>query len=391
MLEENFVMQSFTIKEVILHPVALPFVEPLRTSFGMEPFKAAIIIELKTEEGVTGWGEAAVAPEPGYTGETVATAYHLLKHYLAPSVLGKTITDPNQGRDLLHHVRDNKHASAGLDGAIWDAFAKVNHMRLADLFASYLPAGHASTNRANVGVSIGIQPSVEATIAIINKRLAQGYKRIKLKIERNWDVELARGIRQVLPDVMLMLDANSAYTLADAQHLKQLDEFNLIMIEQPLSHDDIYEHSKLQPQLKTPVCLDESVKSANDLRLAIQVGAIGVLNLKPPRVGGFAEALDVYRVAVENKLPLWIGGMLETGIGRAQNVAFASLPGVTLPCDISATDRYFAEDLTEPPFVLQPDSTLRVPDGYGMGIDVQYDRIEKATALWYAQNYYPIG
>jgi o-succinylbenzoate synthase len=384
-------MRSITIKEIILHPIAIPFVEPLRTSFGMEPFKAAIIIEMITEEGITGWGESAVAPEPGYTGETVGTAYHLLKHYLSPGLIGKTITDPFQARDLLHHVRDNKHARAGVEGAIWDAFAKINNLRLADLFASYLPADHASTNRAVVGVSIGIQPSVEATVAIIQKRVDQGYKRIKLKIAQGWDIELARGVRKAFPDLMLMLDANSAYTLKDAEHLKQLDEFNLLMIEQPLSHDDIYEHSKLQPQLKTRVCLDESVKSANDLRLAIQVGAIGILNLKPARVGGFAESLDIYKVAVEHKLPLWIGGMLETGIGRAQNVAFASLPGVTLPCDISATDRYFKEDITEPPFVLNPDSTLTVPQGIGIGLEVKRDRLEKATQMWFEQNYYPIG
>lgn len=384
-------MKPITIREINLHPVALPFVEPLRTSFGMEPFKAAIVVELITTDGIIGWGEAAVAPEPGYTGETVATAYHLLKHYLVPPLIGQTLADPMEGRDHLHHVRDNKHARAGIEGAIWDAFAKANQMRLADLFASYLPSGHASRNKANVGVSIGIQPSIEATIQIIRKRLDQGYKRIKLKIAPNWDVELARGVREAFPETMIMVDANSAYTLKDAEHLKQLDAFHLLMIEQPLAHDDIYEHSQLQPQLQTPVCLDESIKSANDLRLAIQVGAIGILNLKPARVGGFAEALDIYRVALEHSLPLWIGGMLETGIGRAQNVSFASLPGVTLPCDISATDRYFAQDITEPPFVLNADSTLDVPSGDGIGVYVQLDRLHQATELWYAQNYYPIG
>lgn len=384
-------MRPITIREIKLHPIALPFVEPLRTSFGMEPFKAAIVVEMHTDEGVIGWGEAAVAPEPGYTGETVATAYHLMTHYLAPGLIGKTLHDPLEGRDLLEHVRDNKHARAGIEGAIWDAFAKVNQMRLADLFASYLPADHASTNRAVVGVSIGIQPTIEDTIAIIRKRLDQGYKRIKLKIAPGWDVELARGVRATFPDIMLMLDANSAYSLKDADHLRQLDEFKLLMIEQPLAHDDIYEHSKLQPQLKTPICLDESIKSANDLRLAIEVGAIGILNLKPARVGGFAEALDIYKVAMEHQLPLWIGGMLETGIGRAQNVSFASLPGVTLPCDISATDRYFAEDITEPPFTLNPDSTLDVPEGYGIGVEVRDLRLAKARDLWDIQNYYPIG
>lgn len=384
-------MQAITIQAINLYPIAMPLVEPLRTSFGVEANKHAVIVELITAEGVTGWGEASVAAEPGYSGETVGTAYHLLKHYLAPLLVGKTLTDPRQARSILQVVRDNKHARHALDGAVWDAFAKANHMRLVDLFSHYLPEGHRSTERAVVGVSIGIQPSVEATLAIIRKRVQQGYKRIKLKIQPGWDVELARGVRAEFPDVMLMLDANSAYTLADADHLAQLDEFNLLMIEQPLRHDDIYEHSQLQPRMKTPICLDESIKSADDLRLALQVGGIKILNLKPARVGGFAECLDIYRVCVENNVPLWIGGMLETGIGRAANVSLASLPGVTLPCDISATDRYFTEDLTEPPFVLNADSTLTVPSGYGIGVEVHRERVEKATAQWYACNYYPIG
>lgn len=384
-------MKPISIKEIRLYPIAMPFVEPLRTSFGMEPYKSAVIVELITEDGISGWSEASVAPEPGYTGETMATAYHLLKHFLAPALVGKTLNNPYEARPILAHVRDNKHARAALEIAVWDAFAKKNDLRMADLLARYAPNGHDSRNKAVVGVSIGIQPTVEATLAIINKRLAQGYKRIKLKIEPNWDVELARGVRAALPDVMLMLDANSAYTLEDAQHLAQLDAFNLIMIEQPLGHDDIYEHSKLQPQLKTPVCLDESVKSANDLRLALELGAIGVLNLKPARVGGFAESMDIYNLCDQHKLPLWIGGMLETGIGRAANVALASLPAVTLPCDISATDRYFAQDLTEPPFVLNPDSTLSVPDGYGIGVTVHRERIEAAQAAWYEQGHYALG
>ncbi len=384
-------MQAITVQAINLYPIAMPLVEPLRTSFGVEANKHAVIVELITAEGVTGWGEASVAAEPGYSGETVGTAYHLLKHYLAPLLVGKTLTDPRQARSILQVVRDNKHARHALDGAVWDAFAKANHMRLVDLFSHYLPEGHRSTERAVVGVSIGIQPSVEATLAIIRKRVQQGYKRIKLKIQPGWDVELARGVRAEFPDVMLMLDANSAYTLADADHLAELDEFNLLMIEQPLRHDDIYEHSQLQARMKTPICLDESIKSADDLRLALQVGGIKILNLKPARVGGFAECLDIYRVCVENNVPLWIGGMLETGIGRAANVALASLPGVTLPCDISATDRYFTEDLTEPPFFLNADSTLTVPSGYGIGVEVHRERVEKATAQWYACNYYPIG
>ena len=382
-------MRPITIKEVALYPIAMPFVEPLKTSFGMEPFKGAVLVEITTEEGIKGWGEAAVAPEPGYSGETVATSYHVLKHFMAPLMTGKTIDDPYKARDVLQVIRDHHHARAGIEGAIWDAFARANNMRLADLFASYVDA--ESTNRAVVGVSIGIQPTVEDTLAIIRKRMGQGYQRIKLKIKPGWDVDFAKAIRGELPDATIMLDANSAYTLADAEHLAQFDDLNLLMIEQPLRSYDIYEHGLLNHHIETPLCLDESIKTALDLRLALQVNAIDILNLKPARVGGFAESIDIYKICVEHELPLWIGGMLETGIGRAANVAFASLPGVTLPCDISATDRYFDPDITEPPFVLQPDSTLNVPNGIGIGVEVIPERVQEAVARWYELDMYPIG
>lgn len=384
-------MNPITVRAVELYPIALPFVEPLKTSFGMEPFKGAVLVEVITTEGASGWGEASVAPQPGYSGETVATAYHILKHFLSPLLVGQTIADPYELRELIASVRDHHHAKHGLDAAVWDAFAKANNLRLTDLLASYMPDGHESTNRAVVGVSIGIQPDVDATLAIIRKRYDQGYRRIKLKIKRGWDVDFAKAIRAALPDISLMLDANSAYTLADAKHLARLDELNLLMVEQPLRHYDIYEHGLLNQHMKTPICLDESIRTANDLKLALQVDAIDVLNLKPARVGGFAECVDIYHVCVEANLPLWIGGMLETGVGRAANTALAALPGVTLPSDISATDRYFDPDITEPPFVLGPDSTLAVPDGSGIGVEVIRERVEAAVSQWYQLQEYPIG
>ncbi|MAU12950.1 MAG: o-succinylbenzoate synthase [Anaerolineaceae bacterium] len=377
-------MKPITIKDVLVHTVALPLVEPITTSFGSEPDKTAVLLEVITEDGISGWGEAAVDTYPGYGPETTATAEHILNNFLIPKLIGQTIAQATDVPALLRSARGHRHTKAGLEAAVWDACAKANDMRLADYFASFLPEGNAPRAAATVGVSIGIQPSVEDTVALIQKRLDEGYQRIKLKIKRGWDVELAKGIRAALPDITLMLDANSDYTLADAEHLKQLDAFNLLMIEQPLSYYDIFEHSKLAPQLKTPLCLDESIHTVNDLQMAIEVGAIGILNLKPARVGGYSESLAIYRVCVENDLPLWIGGMLETGVGRAANVAFAALPGVTLPCDISATDRYFETDLTEPPFVLGANSTLAVPDGYGIGVEVQRDRIEAAKAHWQA-------
>lgn len=381
-------MKPITITTIELHTIALPLVEVLKTSFGGDPVKVTVLVEAQTAEGVTGWGEMTVEISPGYAAETPVTARHIADNFLIPRLLGKTFTRPHEAQKLMKSIRGHHHTKFGLEMAIWDALAKVNDLRLADLFASYLPEGHASKGVATVGVSIGIQPTIEDTVRVIQKRYDQGYRRIKLKIQPGWDVEFARGIRAALPDIVMMLDANSAYTLADADHLKQLDALNLLMIEQPLADDDIYEHSKLQSIVQTPICLDESMKSATDLRLALELGAIDILNLKPVRVGGYVNSLEIYSICVENQLPLWIGGMLETGVGRAANVAFASLPGVTMPSDISATDRYYHPDVTEPPFVLGPNSTLAVPDAPGIGVEVQRDRLEQGKALWNERNPY---
>ncbi len=375
-------MKSVTIQDIKLHTIALPFVEPLKTSFGNDPVKVTVLVEMITAEGVSGWGEITVEVAPGYAAETPVTASHIAKNFLIPKLIGKTFTKPHEAQVLMKRVRGHHHTKFGLETALWDALAKVNDMRLVDMFSLYLPEGNQSTGYASVGVSIGIQKSIEDTVKVIQKRYDQGYRRIKLKIQPGWDVELARGVRAALPDIVMMLDANSAYTLKDADYLMQLDEFNLLMIEQPLADDDIYEHSKLQPRLKTPICLDESIKSPSDLRLALQLGALRILNLKPVRVGGYVDSLEIYKICGENQLPLWIGGMMETGVGRAANVAFASLPGVTLPSDISATDRYYAPDVTEPPFVLGKNSTLAVPEAAGIGVDVEPDRLAHGKEMW---------
>ena len=379
-------MKAMTIRSIELHTVLLPYLTPFETSFGAETDKVALLVELTTEAGVVGWGECSIELWPGYGYETALTAQHILAEFLAPAALGATLADPRDFPALIKRFRGNHHARAGLEAAVWDAFAKTNDMRLTDCFAYYAPAGHDSQGRATVGVSIGIQPTLEATVAVVSQRLAQGYGRVKLKIKRGWDLEVARSVRAAHPDILLMLDANSDYEPGDAEHLAKFDAFNLLMIEQPLAHDDIYHHGQLQRRLNTPVCLDESVKSASDLNIALQVGAIGILNLKPARVGGFTESLAMYRICADNDLPLWIGGMLEVGVGRAANVAFAALPAVNLPSDISATDRYFAADLTEPPFALGPDSTLAVPDGCGIGVEVQRDRLAAAKQRWRERN-----
>ena len=382
-------MKPITIKSVQLHTVLLPYLRPFETSFGAETHKVAVLVELTTETGVVGWGECSIEFWPGYGYETAVTAEHILSAFMAPAVVGETVEKPTDFPALIRRFRGSHHARAGLEAAVWDAFAKRNDLRLTDCFAHYAPDGHESAGRATVGVSIGIQESLDATVAAVAKRLEQGYCRIKLKIKRGWDIEVARAVRAEFPDILLMLDANSDYNISDADHLATLDEFNLLMIEQPLSHDDIYQHGALQSQLQTRICLDESVKSASDLQVALQVGAIGILNLKPARVGGFSECLEIYRICVQNDLPLWIGGMLECGVGRAANVSFAALPAVNLPSDISATDRYFDPDLTEPPFVLGDDSTLAVADGAGIGVEVQRDRLEEAKRAW--RDNYPYG
>ena len=379
-------MRPVTISDIKLHVVALPLVELLTTSYGAEPFKSAILVEALSSDGLTGWGESALKTQPSYGAETILTALHIMRDFLVPKLLGQTLRSPSEVPALLRSVRGNKHARAGIEAAIWDLLAKANQLRLADYFAAHLPPGHAPREQVSVGVSIGIQPTLEAQLALIAKRLDEGYQRIKLKIAPGWDVAVAQAVRARFPAITLMLDANSAYTLDDAAHLQKLDAFDLLMIEQPLAHDDIYQHSRLAPQLQTPICLDESIHAAHDWQVAQELGAGSILNLKPGRVGGFSESLAIYQLCAETRTPLWIGGMLETGIGRAANLALAALPAVTLPSDISATDRYYAPDITEPPFVLGADSSLSLPSGAGIGVAVQRERLAEARERWRQHN-----
>ncbi len=381
-------MKSIVVRSIELYPIAMSLFETLNNSSGAEPFKTGVIVKLQTDAGVIGWGEASPEIAPGYNYETVGTALHIMSEFLVPALLGQTIHSATEVPSLFSRVRGHHMAKHALEAAVWDALAKTNEISLAQAFAALLPEDHKPRGYANVGVSIGIKPTIEETLHVVEKRLGQGYGRIKLKIEPGWDVELARAVRRVYPDIVLMLDANSAYTLADAEHLKQLDDLNLLMIEQPLGHDDIYEHSKLQTQLKTALCLDESICSADDLRLALDLGACRILNLKPARVSGYTESLKIYKICVEHNLPLWIGGLMETGVGRAANLAFASLPAVTLPCDISATDRYFDPDLTEPPFYLGTNSRIATPTAPGIGVEVDIGRLESAAQRWTAEHVY---
>ncbi len=372
-------MREITIDAIKLHLIAMPLVEPLRTSFGVDDVRAIILVEMQSGD-LIGWGECVVSEDPGYSYETIGTALHIMQDFLIPKIVGQKITSAVDLRRLMKGVRGHLMAKAAIEGAVWDVVAQANGKVLADLVWEQFPLDAPRKKEVLVGVSIGIQPSIDETLAIIEKRVNEGYRRVKLKIAPGWDLELTDAVRSAYPDILLMLDANSAYTLDDIDRLARLDKYNLLMLEQPLAHDDIYEHSKLQARLETPVCLDESIHSANDVRLALAVKACKIINLKPHRVGGMLEACAVHKVCYDEGVPLWIGGMLETGIGRAQNLAIASLPGVTLPCDLSATNRYYDPDLADPPFVLNANSTVTVPDSVGTGVTMQLERLEEAKA-----------
>lgn len=378
MTQTYFVHSQSPIAHIRVHPIAMPLVEMLMTSFGSEArqdaLRAAVLVELELASGVTGWGECVASWAPRYSYETTETALHVLRDFFIPAVLGE--------RDLskLRAFRGHPMARMALEAAFWAAVAAERGVALGDL----LSGGAPRKERVPVGVSIGIQPSIEATLAVIEKRLQEGYRRIKLKIKPKWDVELLRAVRSAYPDIALMADANSAYTLDDAPTLKQLDDLNLMMIEQPLGHLDLYQHSKLQAQLQTPICLDESILTADDVRLMLHIGAGKIVNLKPGRVGGLSEALKIHDLCRSEGVPLWVGGMLETGVGRAANLALASLMGVTLPSDISATSRYYDPDLTEEVFTLNAeDSTLSVPTGVGLGVRVNRERLAAAEVAYY--------
>jgi O-succinylbenzoate synthase len=307
---------------------------------------------------------------PGYCYETIGTTLHVLQDFIIPALIGKPI---EQAR-ITPQFRGHPLAKSALDMALTDLRARLAGKSVSD---DGVPGRR---KRVQVGVSIGIHSTIDETIAIIDKRLIEGYRRIKLKIKPGWDIDLLREVRRQYPEISLMADANSAYTLDHLPVLKEMDKLGLLMIEQPLGYDDIYQHSKLQPQLTTPICLDESIHSVDDARLAVQLGACRIINLKVSRVGGMTHARALHDFCYEIGMPLWIGGMLETGIGRAANLHIAGLPGVTLPSDISATNRYYAPDITEDFTLNAKESTITVPTGPGLGVTLNRDRLAAAEA-----------
>lgn len=349
----------------------LPLVSFFETSFGRSVDRTFLLARVEGG-GTEGWGEAVADAAPYYSSETTDTAWHVITAFLAPRVLGRDFAHPREIFDALRPVRGHNMAKAMLEMAAWDLYARQQQQPLARLLGG-------TRSRIASGVSIGIQDSLAQLKEKIAAELAAGYQRIKIKIKPGWDVEVVDAIRQVFPDIALMVDANAAYTLDDAEHLARLDAYDLMMIEQPLDYDDIMDHAALQARLATPICLDESIHSVRAARDAIAAGACRIVNIKPGRLGGHRESIRVHDLCAAHGIPVWHGGMLETGIGRAHNIHLASLANFTLPGDIAASRRYYAPDLIEPPIEVAPDGTIAVPDGPGIGVRVVAERVEAAT------------
>ncbi len=359
------------IKKITLREIHLPLIAPFQTSFNETSLRRILLIETDVD-GVSGWGESTAGEDPFYSYETVETAWHIIRDFLWPILKEKEIASAAEVWDLLARVRGHNMAKGGLEAAIWDAEAKQKNIPLAKLLGGV-------REEISCGVSIGIQPTIKELITKVEKELAAGYQRIKIKIKPGVDVEPARALRERFPRIRLMVDANSAYRLEDAPLLKQLDALYLIMIEQPLGWDDIYSHAQLQRQLDTPICLDECIHDVEHVRAAIEIGACRIINIKLGRVGGHTAAKRIHDICQAKSIPVWCGGMLESGIGRAHNIAMSTLANFTLPGDVSASRRYWAEDIIEPEVEVTRQGTIRVPASPGIGYAPRMERIESLT------------
>jgi O-succinylbenzoate synthase len=352
---------------VEIRRLRLELQEPFETSFGRVASRLVVLVELKAD-GLSGWGEVVASEEPLFSYETVETACHVLREYFGPALLDGPVSGLSEVTARLAPFRGHPMARAGLELAFADLVARARGEPLSELLGGV-------RDRVPVGVSLGIQPDVSALIERVERYVALGYQRIKLKIKPGWDLDVVAAVRRRFPDVRLSVDANAAYSLSDRAHLKKLDAFALLMIEQPLEHDDLIDHAELQRELETPICLDESITGARTARQALDHGSCRVINMKVGRVGGYSEALAIHEICSARATPLWCGGMLESGIGRAHNIALASLPGFGLPGDISASRRYFARDVIVPEVVVGGDGTVEVPRAPGLGFEIDRDFI----------------
>lgn len=359
------------IEHVTMYHLRMPLRTPFETSFGRSETRDCLLLKV-VADGVTGFGECTADYAPGYSYETTGTSWIILRDFILPLLMGREVDSPAEIKNLTGIVRGHQMAKAGIEMALWDIWGKQQGRSLKEMLGG-------TRDCVQVGVSVGIQDSPAALVKTVAGYLEKGYARIKIKIKPGRDVAEATAVRKAFPDIRLQVDANSSYILSNAGALKPLDELNLLLIEQPLAEDDMWDHHHLQGMLQTPLCLDESILSVRHARQALEMGACRVINIKAGRVGGLSEAKAIHDHCREVHVPVWCGGMLETGVGRASNLALASLPGFTLPGDISATDRYYLEDITNERFVLNDDSTIDVPSGPGLGVTVNEAALNRAA------------
>jgi O-succinylbenzoate synthase len=353
--------------------VELPLLRPFVTGFGVTDSRHTVLAHLVAADGVEGWGEGPALDHPYYLPDTTAATFACVRDYAMPLALGAPVTDPVRVHAAMERIRGNTFARAAVEAAFWAMEAQRAGVSMRQLFGGPRTA-------APVGESLSITETIDETLAEVRLRLGEGYRRIKLKIEPGWDVEVVAAVRGLVgPDVMLTVDANASYTLEHADHLARLDDFGLACIEQPLGWDQLLEHVELQQRIATPICLDESLRSADDVRRALDIGACRNVNLKPSRVGGIVESLRIATLCEERGVPLWCGGMMESGIGRASNLALCSLTAFTDPADMSPARVLFASDLVEPTYDVEPDGTIVVPTASGLGFDVDIDRVRSRT------------
>lgn len=358
------------IKSVTLHFIAMDLLTPFVTSYGTVQKRDMILVEAENTDGVIGWGEVVAFATPWYTEETIQTCFHMLDQFLIPALFKQPIEHPEDLQAVFTPIKRNHMAKAAIDCAVWDMFSKAQGKPLTTVIGG-------TRDKIEAGVVIGID-EIPNMLGNIERHLKEGYKRFKIKIKPGYDYELIRQIRKEYPSIPLMADANSAYTLQDIEHLRRLDEFQLMMIEQPLDSDDIVDHAKLQREIATPICLDESIVSYEDTRKALELGSCQIVNVKIGRVGGLTEAKRIHDLCVDQEVDLWVGGMLESGVSRAHNIALASLPGFTIPGDISASSRYWERDVIIPEVIVE-EGYINVPSECGIGFVINRDFLNKVT------------
>lgn len=359
------------IDAIVMRELNLPLVRPFQTSFGVTKDRRVVLAEIHAE-GLVGWGECTAGEHPHFSEESVDSCWNVIVDELGPTLAAAELENGGECPRILSLVRGNRMAKATLENAIWDLEAQMAEIPLGRLLGG-------TREVIPCGVSIGIQPSIAETVEVVGREVAAGYRRIKLKCKPGWDVKVFEAVRAKFPEITLSCDANSAYRLRDADHLVSFEEFKLLMIEQPLWYDDFYFHSMLQKRLETSICLDESIRNRRDALAAIEMESCRIINIKLGRVGGFSEAIAVHNAAMERGVPVWCGGMLESGIGRAHNIALSSLPNFSLPGDVSASKRYWAEDIIEPEVTVSNEGEIRISEEPGRGYAVRTDLVERLT------------